>query len=334
MNAAGFSRGDIFNQSDTNQPDRSRLQPVPTAPAETANSHTGASKSRRPVGVAAHPIEREADQLPDALDAFLAKLSNTRLLRREEERTLARRVERGDLAAKERMIEANLRLVVSLAKRYRGQGLPFLDLIQEGTIGLIRAVELFDHRRGLKFSTYATWWIRQAMARALANKGRTIRLPIHIAERVRRIRSAETYLDVMLGRSPTSEEIAAYVGLPVDEIERLCQASSAVLSLDQPVSDEDSRTLSELTGNRQPATADAEAIQALEMLLPLMQQLDPLQRRVLALRWGLWGERRHSVEATAQTIGTSRAHVRQIERQSLRQLQAKGGTEHGRLCTA
>jgi len=334
MNAAGFSRGDIFNQSDTNQPDRSRLQPVPTAPAETANSHTGASKSRRPVGVAAHPIEREADQLPDALDAFLAKLSNTRLLRREEERTLARRVERGDLAAKERMIEANLRLVVSLAKHYRGQGLPFLDLIQEGTIGLIRAVELFDHRRGLKFSTYATWWIRQAMARALANKGRTIRLPIHVAERVRRVRKAETYLDVTLGHSPTSEEIAAYAGLPVDEIERLRRASAAVLSLDQPVSDEDSRTLGELTGDRQPATADAEAIDALETLRPLMRQLDPLQRRVLVLRWGLWGERCHSIEATAQTIGMSRAHVREIERQSLRQLRPKGGAEDSQLCAA
>jgi len=334
MNAAGFSREDMFNQGDTNHPDRSRLQPVAAAPTETANSRTGTSESRRRVGLPAHPIEREADELPDALDAFLAKLSNTRLLRREEERTLARRVERGDLAAKERMIEANLRLVVALAKRYRGQGLPFLDLIQEGTIGLIRAVELFDHRRGLKFSTYATWWIRQAMARALANKSRTIRLPIHIAERVRRIRKAETYLNVTLGRSPTSEEIAAYVALPVDEIERLRQASAAVLSLDQPVSDEDSRTLAELTGVRQPATADADAIDALETLLPLMQQLDPLQRRVLALRWGLWGERCHSIEATAQTIGMSRAHVREIERRSLRQLQANGSAEDGQLCAA
>src|SRR5579872_3664739 len=175
----------------------------------------------------------------DSLQLFLKDIGKVDLLTAAQEVELAKRIERGDHSAKQEMVEANLRLVVSIAKRYRNQGLPFLDLIQEGTIGLVRAAEKFDHRKGFKFSTYATWWIRQAVARAIADKGRTIRMPVHVVEKLNKINRAERKLVSELGREPSIEEIAAVVHLPEPEIESIKRSAQTPISLEKPVGDDD-----------------------------------------------------------------------------------------------
>ena len=263
------------------------------------------------------------DILPDALDAFLAKLGGHRLLRADEERTLARRIERGDLEAKGSLIEANLRLVVSISKRYRGQGMPFLDLIQEGTIGLVRATELFAYRRKIKFSTYATWWIRQAVVRALADKARTIRLPVHIVESQRRVARAQSYLEGELGRRATVEEIAQRVGVSSDEVERLRALAPKPVSLDAPLSYDSATTLGELVADGKAPVRQCERDETDPMarLLPLLTRLPARPRHVLALRWGLADERPHTLVEIAQALGISRQRVRHIELDALAQLQ-------------
>src|SRR5579872_4560537 len=183
------------------------------------------------------PIEIEIST--DSLQLFLKDIGKVDLLTAAQEVELAKRIERGDDRAKRQMVEANLRLVVSIAKRYRNQGLPFLDLIQEGTIGLVRAAEKFDHRKGFKFSTYATWWIRQAVARAIADKGRTIRMPVHVVEKLNKINRAERKLVSELGREPSIEEIAAVVHLPEPEIESIKRSAQTPISLEKPVGDDD-----------------------------------------------------------------------------------------------
>src|ERR1700678_1878641 len=184
-------------------------------------------------------LDLKPDMTTDSLQLFLKDIGKVRLLTAQEEVDLAKRIERGDLDAKQKMVESNLRLVVSIAKNYRNQGLPFLDLIQEGTIGLVRAAEKFDYRRGFKFSTYATWWIRQAAARALADKARTIRIPAHIVEKLNKIGRAERTLVTALGREPTPEEIADVTGIEPEEVESIKRSAQAPVSLEKPVGEEE-----------------------------------------------------------------------------------------------
>src|SRR6266480_537951 len=258
----------------------------------------------------------------DALQLFLNEAGRWPLLTAQEEVELAKRIERGDKEAKERMINSNLRLVVSIAKRYQGHGLSLLDLIQEGIIGLIRAVEKFDWRRGFKFSTYATWWIRQAVQRGVANKSRTIRIPVHIAEREQRIVRAERELSNRLGRAPTDEEIAKRARLPLKQLREVRQAARAVTSLDRPIGGENEGALGDLFASEQ-APPEEEIGVSLEqdVLRRAVAQLPDRERAVLKMRYGLNGDRDPvSLETIGRQLGLTRERVRQIEANALEQL--------------
>jgi len=258
----------------------------------------------------------------DALQLFLNEAGRWPLLTAEEEVDLAKRIERGDREAKERMINSNLRLVVSIAKRYQGHGLSLLDLIQEGIIGLIRAVEKFDWRRGFKFSTYATWWIRQAVQRGVANKSRTIRIPVHIAEREQRIARAERTLAPKLGRQPTEEEVAEHARLPLKQVLEVRKAARAVTSLDRPIGSENEGALGDLFASEE-AQPEEEVHVSLEqdVLRRAVAQLPEREREVVKLRYGLNGDRDPaSLEAIGKQLGLTRERVRQIEADALEQL--------------
>jgi RNA polymerase primary sigma factor len=258
----------------------------------------------------------------DALQLFLNEAARWPLLTAEEEVELAKAIERGNERAKERMINSNLRLVVSIAKRYQGHDLHLLDLIQEGIIGLIRAVEKFDWRRGFKFSTYATWWIRQAVQRGVANKSRTIRIPVHIVEREQKIRRAERQLIAENERQPSDEEIAKRAKLPVKQVREVRQAARAVTSLDKPVGAENESTLGELVPGQQ-ATPEEEVTYSLreQALRNAVAELPDREREVVKLRYGLNGDRDpKSLEAIGQELGLTRERVRQIEAAALERL--------------
>ena len=258
----------------------------------------------------------------DALQLFLNEAGRWPLLTKEEEITLAKLIERGDAEAKERMINSNLRLVVSIAKRYQGHGLSLLDLIQEGIIGLIRAVEKFDWRRGFKFSTYATWWIRQAVQRGVANKSRTIRIPVHIADREQKIARAERTLAPKLGRQPTDEEIAEQAKLPLKQLREVREAARAITSLDRPLGAESDAALGDLFASEQ-AQPEEELTVSLEqdVLRRAVSQLPDREQEVLKRRYGLNGdEDPASLEAIGRELGITRERVRQIEASALEQL--------------
>ena len=260
--------------------------------------------------------------LLDPLQLFLTDIGKVDLLTAAQEVQLAKRIERGDHRAKQQMVEANLRLVVSIAKKYRDRGLPLLDLIQEGTIGLVRATEKFDHRRGFKFSTYATWWIRQAVARGLADKARTIRIPLHVVEKLNRIIRSERRLRAELNREPTPAEIAKDAELPVEEVAQILRSAQAPVSLEAPVGDEEQSEFGHfLADKNMPLPEDAaESVSRATALRNCLNSLGDRQRRVLELRYGLDGGRPRTLGEVGVVFNVTRERVRQIETQSLKTL--------------
>jgi RNA polymerase primary sigma factor len=265
----------------------------------------------------------EPEGTTDGLQLFLKGIGRVRLLTAQEEVSLAKRIERGELAAKQMMVESNLRLVVSIAKNYRNQGLPFLDLIQEGTIGLVRAAEKFDHRRGFKFSTYATWWIRQAVARALADKSRTIRIPVHIVEKLNKIRRAERNLHTGLGRAPIPEEIAEVTGIGCEEIEAIMRSAQTPISLEKPVGDDDGTEFGQFIADEDVESPFDHTVRILERqaLRDALENLSYRERRVIELRYGLGEKEPCTLEEVGRRFNVTRERIRQIEHQSLSKLQ-------------
>jgi RNA polymerase primary sigma factor len=269
-------------------------------------------------------IDFRPDMTTDSLQLFLKDIGKVRLLTAQEEVDLAKRIERGDLDAKQKMVESNLRLVVSIAKNYRNQGLPFLDLIQEGTLGLVRAAEKFDYRKGFKFSTYATWWIRQAIARALADKARTIRIPVHVVEKLNKIGRAERKLVTELGREPTIEEIAHVTGIEPEEVDSIKRSAQAPVSLEKPVGDEEESEFGQFIADERAESPYERAAEILtkEALREALENLSYRERRVLELRYGLGGEHPRTLDEVGRTFNVTRERIRQIENQSLKKLQS------------
>ena len=266
----------------------------------------------------------ELEITTDSLQLFLKDIGKVDLLTAAQEVELAKRIERGDHRAKQEMVEANLRLVVSIAKRYRNQGLPFLDLIQEGTIGLVRAAEKFDYRKGFKFSTYATWWIRQAVARALADKGRTIRMPVHVVEKLNKILRTERKLRAERGHEPSSLEIALELEMSVEEVEQIRRTSQTPVSLEKPVGDDEESEFGHFIEDESEPLPDEKAALTLrnESLARALQMLGERERRVLEMRFGLNGEAPRTLDEVGRAFSVTRERIRQIENQSLKKLRS------------
>jgi RNA polymerase primary sigma factor len=266
----------------------------------------------------------DAEYSADSLQLFLKDVGKVELLTAAQEVELAKRIERGDHRAKQEMVEANLRLVVSIAKRYRNQGLPFLDLIQEGTIGLVRAAEKFDWRKGYKFSTYATWWIRQAVARALADKARTIRMPVHVVEKLNKIMRTERKLRAERGREPSNEEIALDLDMTIEEVESIRRTSQTPVSLEKPVGDEEESEFGQFLEDEHTPLPDEAADTAFraEALAKCLGMLSYRERRVLELRYGLNGEQPCTLDEVGRAFQVTRERIRQIENQGLKKLRA------------
>jgi RNA polymerase primary sigma factor len=258
----------------------------------------------------------------DSLRLYLRSIGRVDLLTAEQEVELAKRIERGDMAAKQHMVEANLRLVVSIAKGYLGRGLTFLDLIQEGSLGLIRAVEKFDYRRGYKFSTYATWWIRQAVTRALADKARTIRIPVHMVERLNKVKHAERQLVQTLGREPEPAEVAAELEITVAEVRDMQRLNQTPVSLDKPVGDEDDTSIGDFIPDTETEEPFERATATLRRddIERALAALPERERRVIELRYGLTGQEPLTLEQVGRAFGVTRERVRQIETNTLRKL--------------
>jgi RNA polymerase primary sigma factor len=259
----------------------------------------------------------------DSLRLYLRSIGRVPLLSAEEEVSLAKRIERGDVAAKQHMVEANLRLVVSIAKGYVGRGLTLLDLIQEGSLGLIRAVEKFDYRRGYKFSTYATWWIRQAVTRSLADKGRTIRIPVHMVERLNRLIHAERRLIQQLGREPSPAELAADLECTVREVRDIMRITQQPISLEKPVGEEDDSALADFVEDvsaESPFEIASEALRR-ENVSRVLASLPRREREVIEMRYGIVGGRSRTLEEVGRAFNITRERVRQIENRTLKKLQ-------------
>jgi RNA polymerase primary sigma factor len=294
--------------------ERHLMKVITTIPSlRTRDSSTGAR--------AAHG-EAAPEVSIDSLQLFLKNIGKVDLLTGAQEVELAKRIERGDHGAKQEMVEANLRLVVSIAKKYRNQGLPFLDLIQEGTIGLVRAAEKFDYRKGFKFSTYATWWIRQALARGLADKARTIRMPVYVVEKLNKIVYSERKLRAEFGHEPSSAEIAKDLELTPDEVEQIRRSAQAPVSLEKPVGDEDESEFGQFVSDENQELPDeaAEATLRKETLKTILGSLSPRERQVLELRYGLDGQHPRTLDEVGQAFNVTRERIRQIQNKSLKKL--------------
>jgi RNA polymerase primary sigma factor len=268
-------------------------------------------------------IELGVEPSLDSLRLYLRSIGRVPLLSAEEEVCLAKRIERGDVAAKQHMVEANLRLVVSIAKGYVGRGLTFLDLIQEGSLGLIRAVEKFDYRKGYKFSTYATWWIRQSVTRAIADKGRTIRIPVHMVERLNKVIHAERVLIQRLGREPTNAEIAAELDYSIKEVREVMRMAQQPVSLEKPIGEEDDTALADFVEDdsaESPFEIASEALRR-ENVVRVLSVLPRREREVIEMRYGITGGRQRTLEEVGRAFNITRERVRQIESRTLKKLQ-------------
>lgn len=288
------------------------------AEGERPDTRRGGASAKRP------EIDLTVEPSLDSLRLYLRSIGRVSLLTAEQEVHLAQRIERGDMQAKQQMIEANLRLVVSIAKGYLGRGLTFLDLIQEGSLGLIRAVEKFDHRRGFKFSTYATWWIRQAVTRAIADKGRTIRIPVHMVEKLNKVVHVERQLVQSLGREPTPEEIAAELECTVREVRDILRMAQQPVSLEKPIGEEEESELGDFVEDQ---TAESPFELASENLRRdnvrrALQALPQREREVIEMRFGLGGGRPRTLEEVGRAFNVTRERIRQIENHTLKKLEA------------
>ena len=304
---------------------------VMEADGRLAKSEGGSIEASAQSAAAPDPEQRKKVEVDltvepslDSLRLYLRSIGRVNLLTAEQEVLLARRIERGDMLAKQRMIEANLRLVVSIAKSYLGRGLTFLDLIQEGSMGLIRAVEKFDYRRGYKFSTYATWWIRQAVTRAIADKGRTIRIPVHMVEKLNKVVHVERQLVQQLGREPTPEEIASELETTAREVRDVLRMAQQPISLEKPVGEEDDSELGDFVEDQTAESPFELASEHLrrENLRRALAALPEREREVIEMRFGLTGERPYTLEEVGRAFNVTRERIRQIENHTLKKLEA------------
>jgi RNA polymerase primary sigma factor len=308
-----------------------------TVRARAAAGGNRRQNRRRTVHASTRPEHGASDAFQgtagtDSLELFLRRARAHPLLTADEEVELAQRIERGDLTAKERMINSNLRLVVSQARRYQGHGLPMEDLVQEGMLGLIRAVEKFDWRRGFKFSTYGTLWIRQAIQRGLQNHGRTIRVPVHVAQRQVKVRKIEAELNAKLSREPTDEEIAAAAGFSIDEVAELRELSRGLASLDQPVGEDGETAFGDLLASDRPEPAqEIEETDRDQRVKLVVEQLPEAERNVIRLRFGLTGEEPRTLRQTGSELGIPVERARELEERGLRQLARSTELEELRL---
>ncbi len=308
---------------DDGRPARSEASTVEAGAGRRSAERAGEAEVE-PEGRRRVEVDLTVEPSLDSLRLYLRSIGRVELLTAEEEVALARRIERGDMAAKQHMIEANLRLVVSIAKTYLGRGLTFLDLIQEGSMGLIRAVEKFDYRRGYKFSTYATWWIRQAVTRAIADKGRTIRIPVHMVEKLNKVIHVERQLIQQLGREPSPEEIAVELECTVREIRDILRMAQQPVSLEKPVGEEEDSSLGDFVEDQtaeSPFEVAAERLRR-ENLHRALGALPEREREVIEMRFGLSGERPRTLEEVGRAFNVTRERIRQIENHTLKKLEA------------
>jgi RNA polymerase primary sigma factor len=293
-----------------------------TTEAEDAEEH-GAGLQARLDELKRPEVDLTVEPSLDSLRLYLRAIGRVPLLSAEEEVSLAKRIERGDNSAKQHMVEANLRLVVSIAKGYVGRGLTLLDLIQEGSLGLIRAVEKFDYRRGYKFSTYATWWIRQAVTRSLADKGRTIRIPVHMVERLNKLLHAERRLIQQLGREPSPTELADELDCTVREVREVMRITQQPISLEKPVGEEEDSALADFVEDVSSASPFEVASESLrrESIMRVLSALPRREREVIEMRYGIVGGRSRTLEEVGRAFNITRERVRQIENRTLKKLQ-------------